>query len=101
QSAADQAGLPDGGPSRYRDQMRATRDLIRAQVDNPAFSAEDVAFLDVLVARFNELDEDWDRLARADPNRKSTRLNSSHVSSSYAVCCLKKKARAVRVTARA
>src|SRR5438309_4790502 len=65
QSAADQAGLPDGGPSRYRDQMRATRDLIRAQVDNPAFSAEDVAFLDVLVARFNELDEDWDRLARA------------------------------------
>src|SRR5438094_963170 len=65
QSAADQAGLPDGGPSRYRDQMRATRDLIRAQVDNPAFSAEDVAFLDVLVARFNELDEDWERLARA------------------------------------
>jgi len=65
QSAADQAGLPDAGPSRYRDQMRATRDLIRAQVDNPAFSAADVAFLDVLVARFDELDEDWDRLVRA------------------------------------
>jgi ATP-binding cassette, subfamily B, bacterial len=88
QSAADQAGLPDGGPSRYRDQMRATRDLIRAQVDNPAFSAEDVAFLDVLVARFDELDEDWDRLARActglpptlihgDFNAKNLRVQAS------------------------
>src|SRR5207253_11140982 len=27
------------------------------------------------------------------PDRKSTRLNSSHVASSYAVCCLKKKTR--------
>src|SRR5947207_2971023 len=88
QLSADQAGLPDGGPSRYRDQMRATRDLIRAQVDNPAFSAEDVAFLDVLVARFNELDEDWDRLARActglpptlihgDFNAKNLRVQAS------------------------
>src|SRR5207249_10756829 len=31
----------------------------------PAFSADDVAFLDGLVARFDELDADWDRLARA------------------------------------
>src|SRR5439155_1548683 len=68
--------------------MRATRDLIRAQVDNPAFSAEDVAFLDVLVARFDELDEDWDRLARActglpptlihgDFNGKNLRMQAS------------------------
>src|SRR5438067_10447390 len=28
-----------------------------------------------------------------DPDRKSTRLNSSHVSTSYAVFCLKKKMR--------
>ncbi len=87
-SAADQAGLPDGGASRYRDQMRATRDLVRAQVDNTAFSAEDVAFLDVLVARFNELDEDWDRFARActglpptlihgDFNAKNLRVQAS------------------------
>src|SRR2546428_232564 len=41
-SAADQAGLPDAGPSRYRAAMRATRDLIRAQINNPAFSADDV-----------------------------------------------------------
>src|SRR5690554_1366527 len=31
----------------------------------------------------------WDRLSRID--RKSTRLNSSHVRISYAVFCLKKK----------
>src|SRR2546426_2376670 len=63
-SAADQAGLPDAGPTRYHEQMLATRDLIREQVDNPGFSAADVAFHDVLVARFDELDEDWDRLVR-------------------------------------
>src|SRR5213594_690841 len=63
--AADQAGLPDAGPSRYRAQMRATRDLIRDQVDNPVFGGADVAFLDGLVARFEELDEEWDRLELA------------------------------------
>src|SRR5690606_40890310 len=30
---------------------------------------------------------------RLQVDRKSTRLNSSHVKSSYAVCCLKKKMR--------
>src|SRR2546428_13350686 len=68
-SAADQAGLPDAGPSRYRAAMRATRELIRAQINNPAFSADDVAFLDGLVARFDELDEDWDRLSRGPARR--------------------------------
>src|SRR5688572_31249568 len=29
--------------------------------------------------------------AEASPDRKSTRLNSSHSQTSYAVCCLKKK----------
>src|SRR6266571_4264342 len=62
QSAADQAGLPDAGPSRYRAAMRATRDLIRAQVDNPSFSADDVAFLDGLVGPF-----DWEDAGRAVP----------------------------------
>jgi ABC-type multidrug transport system ATPase subunit len=74
-SAADHAGLPDAGPTRYHEQMRATRDLIREQVDNPAFSAADVAFLDVLVARFDELDEDWDRLARASTGLPPTLIH--------------------------
>src|SRR5437879_5909255 len=88
QAAAAQAGLPDAGPTRYHEQMRATRDVIRDQVDNPAFSAADVAFLDVLVARFDELDEDWDRLVRTgtglpptlihgDFNGKNLRMQAS------------------------
>jgi aminoglycoside phosphotransferase (APT) family kinase protein len=74
-SAAAQAGLPDAGPSRYRAQLRATRDIIREQVDNPAFSAEDVAFLDLLGGRFDELDEDWDRLARASTGLPPTLIH--------------------------
>src|SRR5207247_9384763 len=87
-TATDQTGSRDAGPTRYNEQMLATRDLIREQVDNPAFSAADVAFLDVLVARFDELDEDWDRLARActglpptlihgDFNGKNLRMQAS------------------------
>src|SRR6266511_2361600 len=34
---------------------------------------------------------EFDRLPRPDLDRKSTRLNSSHVKISYAVFCLKKK----------
>src|SRR5690625_6542688 len=33
----------------------------------------------------------WPRFQIPDPDRKSTRLNSSHVAISYAVFCLKKK----------
>src|SRR5438309_5796885 len=33
------------------------------------------------------------RISQPQPDRKSTRLNSSHSSTSYAVCCLKKKKR--------
>src|SRR5690349_24206018 len=38
------------------------------------------------------------RLKRAQPDRKSTRLNSSHVEISYAVFCLKKKKTETNVT---
>src|SRR5438309_4368420 len=34
---------------------------------------------------------DWDEVAELEQDRKSTRLNSSHSSISYAVFCLKKK----------
>src|SRR5207244_11257121 len=73
-SVADQAGLTDAGPTRYHEQMLATRDLIREQVDNPASSAPEVAFLDVLVPRFDELDADWDRRARACTRLPPTRI---------------------------
>ena len=63
-SVAGQAGLPDAGPRRYRDQMRATRDAVRRHLDNPAFSRADLAFLDVLLEQFDDLDEHWGRLER-------------------------------------
>src|SRR5207249_7711092 len=40
------------------------------------------------VRRLPALDDDW---RRGEGDRKSTRLNSSHVSISYAVLCLQKK----------
>src|SRR5690242_21000672 len=36
-------------------------------------------------------------LGRADGDRKSTRLNSSHMSISYAVFCLKKKKKNIKI----
>src|SRR3712207_8624267 len=36
-------------------------------------------------------EDDFTRVIREDPDRKSTRLNSSHANISYAVFCLKKK----------
>src|SRR5438552_4613274 len=42
-------------------------------------------------------DEDIDRAALAEIDRKSTRLNSSHQIISYAVFCLKKKNKTVMV----
>src|SRR5439155_25096324 len=50
----------------------------------------------VLVEQPSELfaiDRDVAHRLRRDRDRKSTRLNSSHVASSYAVFCLKKKRR--------
>src|SRR6266498_5095338 len=44
--------------------------------------------------RYQQLDLDWITICtrlRATGDRKSTRLNSSHVRISYAVFCLKKK----------
>jgi hypothetical protein len=64
-ASANQAELPDAGPDRYRKQMRVARDLIRAHLDNPAFTADDLAFLDGLLARFDQLDDHWDRLEHA------------------------------------
>src|SRR5439155_28147 len=63
-SVARRAGLPDAGPGRYRDQMRATRDAVRNHLDNPAFGNGDLAFLDRLLEQFEDLDAHWGRLER-------------------------------------
>ena len=62
---AGPADLPSVGPDRYLNQMRAARDLIRNHLDNPAFGCDDLAFLDLLLARFDQLEERWDRLEQA------------------------------------
>src|SRR5690606_41493291 len=66
-------------------------DVVQSRVD--AHAVEDVDDVDVIRERFlatpqQRRDLGIDELA---PNRKSTRLNSSHVKISYAVFCLKKK----------
>jgi ATP-binding cassette, subfamily B, bacterial len=63
--AQERAGtelLPAAEPHRYRDQMHIAQDAIRAHLDNPVLSVEDLAFLDLLLARLDQLDEHWDRL---------------------------------------
>jgi ATP-binding cassette subfamily B protein len=87
-SAASQAELINAGPGRYRRQMHGARDLIRNHLDNPSFTADDLSFLDGLLARFDELDDRWDRLenaatglprtlAHGDFNGKNLRVQTS------------------------
>src|SRR5690625_6914010 len=49
------------------------------------------AGVDLTIDDFNRIQEKVPHLADLKPDRKSTRLNSSHVAISYAVFCLKKK----------
>src|SRR5437868_11245151 len=57
-----------------------------------AVSEPAIALAEMGVPVTAELKQQLDGWAkRADADRKSTRLNSSHVSTSYAVFCLKKK----------
>lgn len=56
------AGLPDGGPGRYERLLQALRDTVRHHFDNPVLSPEDLAFLDGLLARLDDLAGHWDRL---------------------------------------
>src|SRR5690349_23078039 len=66
--------------------------LFRSVVENVVDPAERIAVHLVAARRLLEV-ERGDDLGIVDgaPDRKSTRLNSSHVEISYAVFCLKKK----------
>src|SRR3989441_948848 len=66
---------PDAGPGRYRKQMYTARDLFRNHLDHPAFTADDLAFLDGLLARFDQLDEHWDRLEQVATGLPRTLLH--------------------------
>src|SRR5438093_1057232 len=60
--AAAKAGLPDGGPGRYRECLRSAREGIPQHLDNPVLDPDDVALLDGILARLTDLDTHWNRL---------------------------------------
>src|SRR5256885_11525572 len=73
------------------------RDAVQRLLNNGAeLKSDGSAQLRVLYERIDALDQEVKRLAglvdhRNTADRKSTRLNSSHLVISYAVFCLKKK----------
>jgi ATP-binding cassette subfamily B protein len=89
-SGADVNGrLPDAGPGRYLDLLRRARESMRQNLDNPVLTADDVAFLEALEERFDDVAAHWDRLAAAcdgvpqtlvhgDFSGKNMRLQSSN-----------------------
>jgi ATP-binding cassette subfamily B protein len=64
-SLGPQEGLPDAGPGRYLEKVRVARTFIRDHVDSPVLTEEDVVFLETLMARFDALEEGWDRMVEA------------------------------------
>src|SRR2546426_8310385 len=93
----EHAGLARGLVRRVREDVPAAEDQIVQFLEGQEFPDQRRAPLGALTqANGGELGEgaDWQRASLADqlhPDRKSTRLNSSHLVISYAVFCLKKK----------
>src|SRR5699024_8872897 len=93
----------DHGVGRYRGLQHLTTGGVESEFVTLEYANGDLLYVPVtslhLVHRFTGADADTaplhklgsDRWAKARRDRKSTRLNSSHVSISYAVFCLKKK----------
>jgi hypothetical protein len=55
-------GLPDAGPACYLEHLRTARGFIRTHIDNPVLGDDEVVFLQGVLARFDELEDQWDRL---------------------------------------
>src|SRR5436309_10937920 len=70
---------------------RRSSDLASLAIANRFQRAGDRRFAGEFFADQRRRPEPVDVLADAEQDRKSTRLNSSHVKNSYAVFCLKKK----------
>src|SRR5690242_1580097 len=95
---ADRTAIIGGGGSPENVEFRLTQ--LRAELERATFGVDE----DVLTERIGALsgkvavirvgaptNAELKELQHRDPDRKSTRLNSSHMSISYAVFCLKKK----------
>jgi ATP-binding cassette subfamily B protein len=94
--AAAKGQLPDAGPGRYFDLMRGIRELVRQHLDNPVLSPDDVAILEAIQARLDDLATHWDRLeeicagvpptlVHGDFNGKNMRLRSMDGNTSVVV----------------
>jgi Phosphotransferase enzyme family len=62
QTIGPRRGIPSAGPRHYLEHLRHARELIRTHRCNPVLTAEDVAFLDVLVGQFEDIERRWDTL---------------------------------------
>src|SRR5690625_6205833 len=75
-----------------KDSFRDVKRAAQVNMNNIRFDTKDVSTykknIDELSKSYNNQKKNVDDLKR---DRKSTRLNSSHVATSYAVFCLKKK----------
>jgi len=85
--AAAGVRLPDGGPGRYLERARTLRETFRRHLDNPVLVPEDVAFLDGLLVRLDDLVARWQlvedvchavpaTLVHGDFNGRNMRLRS-------------------------
>src|SRR5699024_11908647 len=83
--------LREKTPSELSEQFPVLKELLDsfgiAHYELDQYEADDI--IGTLSKKGN--DADWDVTVISGEDRKSTRLNSSHVSISYAVFCLKKK----------
>src|SRR6266566_2666537 len=71
---------------------RARLDLIGERIAVPRWAtSKDVRDVDVLTPQTDPTEHPCEQLPGGAQDRKSTRLNSSHLVISYAVFCLKKK----------
>src|SRR5690349_23242738 len=71
----------------FRSQMKRIKTNEKARLRNKAVKSS----LKTAIRKFREAAEAGDKEKAVALDRKSTRLNSSHVEISYAVFCLKKK----------
>jgi len=68
--------LPDGGPARYLDHLRAARGSIRANLANRALITDDVTLLERLAADLDLLETEWPRIERACAGAPATLTHS-------------------------
>ena len=69
--------LPDAGPPRYLEHLRAGRRAIRAHLANPALSAVQVDMLQRAVACLDALEHEWARIERACAGVPATLVHGS------------------------